>query len=252
MSGSQYVALTEAIKIILKRKGMTYSELAAQIGMSESGIKKLLGAEDGTVGRLESICQCLGISLLDLVQTPFQEMPTQEIRFSAEVQNYLVENETCFGVYWALVYEEVPSARVPGYLGISDAEFWRQVRQLDRLGLLVAGPDQHIRLPRRGNHLWVGDGPLMRHLRATWTRALLDEVIPTAQDDSRQLSLRLYRLTAASTRELRQALEKLLREFSARNLHERLVCEDSQLTPMRLMIASAPGGFLGKNSRSKI
>ncbi len=243
MPNTQFATLVTAIKRILKRKNVTYAELAQKC-MSESGLKKTLTADDGSVGRLESICQALGLSLVDLVQFAHSDGAPREVTLPAQVQQYLVDNHDCFRVFWTLVYDECPPANAARLLGMKEAEFWQHARQLDRLGLVTVGAENRITLPQRDHLIWVNGGPLLEWLREHWTRALLDEVVADSANPDSHISLRFLRLTKTSRDELLEAVKDLNREFGARSLRERLVNADDDLLPVRMMTVTAMGSFI--------
>jgi transcriptional regulator with XRE-family HTH domain len=244
-AGEQFTQLTSAIKVILKRKGITYQDLGERIGMSESGLKKLLTAEDGSVGRLESICSALGMSLLDLVQTAAEDVPIQEITFTPATEDYLVANPECFHVYWKLVYEELSVERAAADLGLSERDMGKHLRQLDKLGLLTLHAGNRVGLPKRGHHLWVGNGPLLVRLRELWSRSLLEDTLEAVPESPDHLiGLRYFRLTRASAVELKEAIRELYREFGNRSVRERLVQSDDRLVGVRSLAIVAPGSFV--------
>ena len=67
MSEFDFAAVMRAIKTILKVKKMTYRDLAEILEMSESGVKKILSAKDGSFGRVLQMCRALDVSLDDLI-----------------------------------------------------------------------------------------------------------------------------------------------------------------------------------------
>jgi len=243
MEHGQFQALARAVKTVLKSKGLTYADLGEHIGMSESGLKKLLSAEDGSFGRIESICRVLGIKLLDLIQIAESDSPVREFVLPLDVQEYFIANFDCFRVFWMLMYDELPPEKVQIALAMKEGEFWRHVRQLDRFNLLKVGKGNRITLPRREHLVWAEKGPLIELLRKKWSRHLLEKVLTQPGVDDHFLSLRVFRLTPGSRVELLQDMRKLVREYGHRSLRERLVNSEDQLASIQLMTAYAPGSF---------
>ena len=58
------------LKSLLRSRGITYRELARQIGVSEPTIKRDLSKGNFSLKRLDQICVTLGITLAELVQSP--------------------------------------------------------------------------------------------------------------------------------------------------------------------------------------
>jgi transcriptional regulator with XRE-family HTH domain len=42
----EHITYLKSLKTLLKSKGVTYTELAEHLGMSESGVKKMLNSKD--------------------------------------------------------------------------------------------------------------------------------------------------------------------------------------------------------------
>ena len=86
---NEYQVATSALKRVLKKQGMTYLELGRAIGMSESGIKKLFGARDGSFQRLAQICAALGLTMAELFEGDDETM--LELSYSEKQQQFLVD-----------------------------------------------------------------------------------------------------------------------------------------------------------------
>ena len=50
------VALVDALKRALKSRGITYSALAARLGLSEAGVKRMFSKHDFTLQRMDDVC----------------------------------------------------------------------------------------------------------------------------------------------------------------------------------------------------
>jgi transcriptional regulator with XRE-family HTH domain len=101
---NEYRAATEILKRELKKRGLTYQHLAAEIGLSESGIKKILAGYDGSFQRLAQICKVAGLAMADL----FSDQETVDVDFSVEQQKAFLKEPRLFDFYWLLVYERRP------------------------------------------------------------------------------------------------------------------------------------------------
>ena len=249
MESSQYRSLTTALKQILKNKGITYAILASRVGLSESGLKKVLSSADGSVGRIESLCREIGISLLDLIQIAQGELFVTEFEMPDHVQKYFLENLDCFQVFWMLIYDEFQQDKIMSDLKMDSRTFWKHVRQLDRLGLLKVGENDHITTPNRDHIVWVNDGPLIEWMKNNWSFALLNDAVLNDKNPDYYLALRVFRLSQASRNDFIQALKDLNREFGHRSLRERLSYPDNQLVSLRVMSMSGPGSFATSSAK---
>ncbi len=65
---NEYRAAIDILKRTLKERGLTYRQLGKGIGLSESGVKKIFLARDGSFQRLAEICRYVGLSLSEIVE----------------------------------------------------------------------------------------------------------------------------------------------------------------------------------------
>ena len=67
MGDYEYKAIVKQLKKFLKAKGITYKELGKKLGMTEGGIKKILGGDDYSIGRFTRICDAAEVSRPSIV-----------------------------------------------------------------------------------------------------------------------------------------------------------------------------------------
>src|SRR5690606_14252165 len=65
---AQSASLIDELKRFLRARGITYSSLAARIGLSESSVKRMFARRTFSLRRLEQICHAAGIEISDLVE----------------------------------------------------------------------------------------------------------------------------------------------------------------------------------------
>ena len=67
---SNSTTLVAGIKLRLRAQGLSYSDLAKRLGLSEPTVKRDLSRGKFTLSRLDRICEALGVDILDLLQPP--------------------------------------------------------------------------------------------------------------------------------------------------------------------------------------
>jgi transcriptional regulator with XRE-family HTH domain len=65
---SQTIALIETLKTCLKTNGITYSDIATELNLSESSVKRLFSTRDFSLNRLESICKLMNMEIGEVFQ----------------------------------------------------------------------------------------------------------------------------------------------------------------------------------------
>lgn len=79
-----YASLSEGLRSLLKTRNITYKEIANKLDMSESGVKKMLTADDIGYNKLNSILELLEIRIEDLTllaSKPYKELTEEQEKF---------------------------------------------------------------------------------------------------------------------------------------------------------------------------
>ena len=67
--------LVTALKKELKAAQMTYADLAQQLGMAESSVKRMLAKGDMPLSRIDAICRALALDFADLARRVADNQP---------------------------------------------------------------------------------------------------------------------------------------------------------------------------------
>jgi len=213
---NEYRAAIEALKRVLKERGLTYRELAKGIGLSESGVKKIFLAQDGSFQRLAQICRYVGLSLAEIVE----DKRVVDVGFTNEQQKAFLKEPGLFSFYWLLVYERRPLLEVQQELKLNKAETFRLARKLDLLGLIRLLPGDRLRLPTVKAVRWTGDGEFIRTIYRNWSRAFIDALAKPVHQEGELFIFRYLQMTKKTYGEFLSALHTLESEFTRRSIHE--------------------------------
>jgi transcriptional regulator with XRE-family HTH domain len=211
---NEYTRATGALKRALKEQGITYRDLASGIGLSESGVKKILSAEDGSFQRLSQMCGYVGMTVGELLEKDSREIT--EVTFPEEVQEFFIENPDLLELYWRLVYEREPLESIERTWGGGKTEVFKLLRRLDRYGLLRLLPEGRVRIPRVRQIRWVGDGPLIRKLYREWGSKFFMDVAKPDPGPGRYFLIRYFKVSQRTYDELINAQRALEAEFVRR------------------------------------
>ncbi len=206
------------LKIILKRNKIEYKELAAHLGLSESGLKKVMNAEDGSFSRLEQICRFLGVSLADVIHQ-IEDQELHNVAFTSSQEDFFAKDRIHFLTYWMLAYERRDSAEVQKLLQLGDRELWRILYRLDGLNLLRLQTGNRIKLPAPKAIKWVGRSKFVMDLYKKWSTQLISQTAGNPDSGSRFL-IRYLRMSESTWNDLCQAMIELDRQFSNRAVRE--------------------------------
>lgn len=155
--------LVQEIKNQLKRKGITYRELATHLELSESAVKQMFSSGNMTLSRLDRICELLGFDLGDLIQLcedsgeKLQSLSReQEAELVADTKLLLVAY--CLVNYWSFT-------EILARYELSEVEGIRYLARLDRMKLIELLPGNRVKPLISSNFNWQPRGPIEQYFR---------------------------------------------------------------------------------------
>lgn len=161
--------LVAALKKELKTAQMTYADLAQQLGMAESSVKRMLAKGDMPLSRIDAICRALALDFADLARHVADNQPllrelTPEQERAVVADKKLLLMAICVLSQWTL--EQVTTA-----YRLTEAEGIQYLAQLDRIGIIELRPANRYRLKLAKTFRWRPHGAVMNYFRE---HALLD------------------------------------------------------------------------------
>ena len=161
---SQIVVLLQTLRRELKAQGITYADVAAQLDLSESSIKRIFSESKLSLDRLEALCKVVGMEISDLIQKMGEER--QRIDMLTEEQERVVADDpklllvaVCALNLWTF------EAMIEAY-ELTEHECIQLLAQLDRLKLIELLPLNRFRLTVANDFRWIPNGPILRFFRA--------------------------------------------------------------------------------------
>ena len=236
-------SVVSTLKKILKVKKITYKSLADELGMSESGVKKLLTSKDISLTRVEQITRIIGLSLADLFQIASEE-EVKNVKLSPKQESALFENNMLFRVYWFLAVEEKTLDAIKKSEKLTADQLQRNLMKLENLDLIKIGKNNRVASVHKGLFRWASDGPLVKKLNNEWSENTLKKVL-TAKSGSENLHRLSYlRLSEKSKNQFYERLNELVNEFARLSQREKNRYADRDLTAVSSLIAVANSGFI--------
>lgn len=235
----EHALYLRGIKQGLKSRGMTYSELAQGLKMSESGVKKMLNAKDISFRRVLKICDVLGVlpSQLFLISEK-SSIPT--VKLTPVQEAALLKDRTLLAVYWLMTVERRSQSEIETRLDLPSARLRQYLIRLRKLHLIEerTGVFRPLQL---GKFKWPDDLKLTALLNREWSKLTLDRALSRKKDGTHRLIA--VRLSQDAYDLLRKRLWEALDEAVQTSEREEMTLPARQLHNVTAVIASVKQGI---------
>ena len=156
----QTAGLVEALKKLLKARGVTYRALASGLRLSEPSIKRLFSERTFTLQRLEEVCQFLDVDFFELAKLARGAASTVD-EMSIEQEKILAGDSKLLGVFYLVFNDWQPDDIFERYV-LTRAEVTRLALRLEKLGLVDVLPGDKVKLRVPKSLRLRRDGPIRR------------------------------------------------------------------------------------------
>lgn len=205
--------LLAALKRLLKRRGLTYRDVARALRLSEPSVKRLFSTGRMTLERLAQIGQLLDLSLAELMQEAAADQP--RLRTLSEEQEALLVSDTALLLCAVCAVNHWTLAEIVAFYRLSEAECLARLLQLDRLRLIELLPGNRIRLLVARDFEWRPGGPIRAYFRK---QGLPDFLGGSFDEPGESLAFVHGMLTDAAFAQLQPDIVRLRQRFA--DLHE--------------------------------
>jgi transcriptional regulator with XRE-family HTH domain len=205
----QTAGLVEALKKLLKARGITYRDLATGLRLSEPSIKRLFSERTFTLQRLEEVCQFLEVDFFELAKLARGASSTVD-EMSIEQEKVLASDSKLLGVFYLVFNDWQPDDIHERYV-LTRAELVKLLLRLDKLGLVDVMPGDKVKLRVPKSLRLRRDGPIRRshgrHVVASFLQADFASAGGLFRFEIRELS-------QASFVTMQRRLERVAAEFN--------------------------------------
>ena len=223
--------LVAAIKKALKSAQMTYADLAQELGMAESSVKRMLAKGDMPLSRVDAICRALKIDFADLARRVADAQPQLQ-ELTAEQERAVVADEklllVAINVLSSWTLEQMTSA-----YRLSEAEVIKYLAQLDRIGIIELRALNRYRLKVAKTFRWRPHGPVMQYFRE---HALLDYFGGAFDGNGEHLQLVHGTISRALAPGFVERLQRVAQDFAQQHQTDQKL-KDSEREGFTLILA---------------
>lgn len=205
--------LIKTLKRRLKNQGMTYSDLAISLGLSEPSVKRLFASERFTLERIVEIANLLGYTLAELSQ----EAAVMENRLHTlnEAQEKELATDTKLLLVAVCVLNQWPIEAIVEKFSLTRPECIQRLVKLDRLRLITLLPGDRVRLNVARDFDWLPNGPIRNYFKGQGMSDFLSDDFSKANET---IAFSHAMLTESAVQKMQAELRKLRQKFA--ELHE--------------------------------
>lgn len=215
--------LITVLKAELKAQGITYAQLAAQIGMAESSVKRMFAKGDMPLTRIDEICRAIRTDFADLARRVADATPLRH-ELSAEQERAVVADRKlmlaaiCCLSQWT--FEQIVST-----YRYSEADAVKVLAQLDRIGFIELRPLNRYRLKVAKTFRWRAHGPVMTYFRE---HALEDYFSGGFDGEGEMLTLVHGEVGRGQAAAFNDRLQRVAQDFAQQHLADQKLPEDQR------------------------
>jgi DNA-binding Xre family transcriptional regulator len=155
--------LVLALKKELKAVQMTYADLAVELGMAESSVKRMLAKGDMPLSRIDAICRALRLDFAELARRVADAQPL--LAQLTEAQERAVVADKKLLLVAINVLSQWTLEQMVAHYRLTEAECVKYMVQLDRIGIIELKPLNRYRLKLAKTFRWRPHGPVMDYFR---------------------------------------------------------------------------------------
>lgn len=250
MHSSEFRTLIDELKLILKSRKMTYQDLAAAVGMSEAGIKRIFSSNDGKLSTLSKMCEALGFGFIDLVSA--SKISKKKVNFLTDEQDHaFAKNFDLYIFFNELVVRKKSKASISKDHGLSAGDISKYMLALERLGVLRTTAKGNTTIAIRAPIGIRKEGKLRKLLVQRFARSVTNQLVSeSAESLGHPLHTREWMLSPSNTEKFKENLQHLILEFDQVSARDEGILPPEALVPVSLIAgfvqSSSPYGKISK------
>ncbi|WP_178119543.1 helix-turn-helix domain-containing protein [Pseudomonas sp. SCB32] len=201
------------LKRLLKDRNIRYCDIAEQLNLSETTIKRKLTGHGLSVSMLESVCSMAGVRLIDLAELAARRSDSKIHSLSTAQEQGLADAPFTAFIFLLLRYDWTPR-QIQQEFELNDADIFLHLRWLEKLRLLDLFPGNRVRLLTVRHPEWIPGGPLRRAVDDTMRRHFEAMDFHDPQSVWQLETVKLSRGSIDQLRQMMASLSQRMRELA--------------------------------------
>lgn len=209
VSVSQTRDLLNALKKCLRAKGLSYSDVARALHLSEASVKRIFSEQTFSLTRLEEVCRFLDMTIYDLARLTQQTTNDHVTTLTVEQEQALADDPLILTYFYLMLTGRTPEA-IAQEFGLDDRQQMTMLARLSRLKLVELYPNNSGRLLTGLRIRWRQDGPIRKTYASQVQQSFLDSAF---KDDDELFRFEMGELSAASAKVIAKKIDSLVQEL---------------------------------------
>ena len=155
--------LVKALKAELRAGGITYAQLARELGLAESSVKRIFARGDMPLSRIDEVLAVLKMDFAELAARVVHAQPLRKELTLAQEKAVVADRRLLLVAICVL--SQWTFEHIVATYALGDAQVVAYLVVLDRLGVIELRPHNRYRLKLDKTFRWRADGPVMAYFR---------------------------------------------------------------------------------------
>ena len=204
---SEATDLLDALKGLLRERGLTYADAAQALGLSEASVKRLFSQQTFTLDRFETLCELAGADIAELVARA-EAARSRLAEMSAEKEQALAEDSLLL-LTMVCAINRWSFTKILEEYRIDEHDLVQRFARLDRLGLLDLLPENRYRLRLSRTFRWRAGGPIQRFFMS----AVMNDFLTAPGPYAGRVRFVWGQLSSGHAQQIERAIERVLGDF---------------------------------------
>ena len=224
------MSTTQDLITALKAAGITYADLARELGMAESSIKRVFAKADMPLSRIDEVLRVLKMDFADLARKvadaqPLRRELTHEQEAAVVADRKLLLVAICALSQWT--FEQIVATYT-----LTEAECVKCLLQLDKLGFIELRPLNRYRLKVAKGFRWRPNGPAMQYFR----KNVVDDYFSGGFDGEGEMLMLVHGQVGRSlAATFKERLQRVGQDFAQQHLADQKLAPE-QKRPYTLVV----------------
>jgi hypothetical protein len=210
---SSTLDLVTTLKAELRRAGITYAQLANELGLAESSVKRIFAKGDMPLSRIDQVLAVLKMDFAELARLVANASPAQQELTLVQERAVVRDPKLLLTAISAL--SQWTLEQIVATYAISKPQAVACLLALDKLGFLELRANNRYRLKVDKTFRWRPGGPVMQFFRA---HAMTDYFSGDFGDTGELLMLVHGQITPAQAQLFNERLRRLAQDFAHQHL----------------------------------